>query len=315
MTTSRIESPLQCLLEVNTDGMKVTDWAIENRESVEMRVKRDGVVVIRGLKLHSSKLFGQLLSILFDDELLEYTYRSTPRTAFKGNIYTATEYHSNQVIAQHNENAYANRWPQRIGFLCLVPSTSGGQTPIADSRAIYQSIPAEIRNEFERKGVKYIRNYSNVDLPWSEVFGSGDRRVIEAYCGQNDLQYQWLEDNALRTTQINPAVQVHPYHQVKVWFNQAHLFHVSSMGSKIAENLRQMLGESMLPRHCEFGDGTAIDPEYLSVIRQVNEMHKISFDWQKNDIMLLDNMLFTHGREAFEGQRKVLVGMARGMSK
>jgi hypothetical protein len=48
----------------------------------------------------------------------------------------------------------------------------------------------------------------------------------------------------------------------------------------------------------------------LDLIRSAYEQTKIKFPWQKNDVLLLDNMLFSHGREPYTGARKVLVGMA-----
>ncbi len=299
------------LTEVAGSGIKALDWAVANKDEVEATLREQGAMLIRGLKINSSKQFSQLLKTLFDGELLQYTYRSTPRTEFKGNVYTATEYHADQEIAQHNENAYANRWPLRLGFFCMLPAQTGGQTPIADSREIYRQIPKDIREEFERKGVKYIRNYSEIDLPWSEVFGTEDKQQVEQFCHDNRLTVQWTDNNGLRTTQVNPATQLHPHQQVKVWFNQAHLFHVSNLNPELAANLISTLGEENLPRNTTFGDDSPIDNDYLRIIREIYQQQKIAFDWQKSDVMLLDNMLFTHGRETYTGPRKILVGMAR----
>jgi len=38
-------------------------------------------------------------------ELIEYSYRSTPRSQVSGNIYTSTEYPADQSIPLHNEMA------------------------------------------------------------------------------------------------------------------------------------------------------------------------------------------------------------------
>jgi len=103
---------------------------------------------------------------------------------------------------------------------------------------------------------------------------------------------------------------VHPRTGENLWFNQAHLFHVSSLGKEIAETLISSLGEENLPRNTYYGDGSPIEPEVLDCIRAAYEQIKIKFPWQKNDLLLLDNMLFTHGREPYTGTRKVLVGMA-----
>jgi alpha-ketoglutarate-dependent taurine dioxygenase len=292
-----------------TRGVSALTWAEAHQHQIRGLLEAEGVVLIRGLKVLGSAQFGKILSTLFESELLEYVYRSTPRTGLRGNVYTATEYPAAETIPQHNENAYSRNWPHRIGFLCLLPPETGGETPIGDSRVVYNMLPESVREKFEEKGVKYVRNYSTLDLPWSVVFQTDDKSQVEAYCEANELEYVWLENNALRTSQVNPATAVHPRTGEKVWFNQAHLFHVSSMGNGIARALLDSLGEENVPRNAFYGDGSPIEPEVLDLIRTTYEQTKIKFPWQKNDLMLLDNMLFTHGREPYTGARKVLVGM------
>lgn len=298
------------LLNVESSNQSAADWASEHSEEVQQLIAENGALLIRGLKVHGSAQFGGLLSTLFGADLLEYTYRSTPRTALRGNVYTATEYPASEVIPQHNENAYSRHWPNRIGFLCMLPSLTGGETPISDSRLIYPMLPAHVREKFEDKGIMYVRNYSNLDLPWSVVFQTEDRAEVEAYCKANELEFEWLENDGLRTTQINPATAVHPVTGEKLWFNQAHLFHVSSLHKEVADTLIASLGERNLPRNTYYGDGSPIEAEALDAIRNAYEQTKIRFTWQRNDLMLLDNMMFTHGRESYTGPRKVLTGMA-----
>ncbi len=299
------------LLKVKDSSIKAVDWVAQNHEHINRLINDNGAVLIRGLKIHGSKQFASILEKVFGSELLEYTYRSTPRTAMRGNVYTATEYPANEVIPQHNENAYSRNWPNRIGFLCLIPSLTGGQTPISDSRLIYDRLPQQARVKFEQQGVMYVRNYSDLDLPWNEVFQTEDKQVVEAYCADNDMTVQWLENNGLRTTQVNSAVVIHPVSGEKIWFNQAHLFNVASLDSNIRTTLLNTLGEDMLPRNTYYGDGSAIASEILELISDLYESTKVKFDWQKGDLMLLDNIKFTHGRESYTGTRKVLTGMAR----
>lgn len=298
------------LLNVEASGIPATSWAQEHQHDVRGLLEANGALLIRGLDVPGSSQFGRILSTLFGSELVEYVYRSTPRTELRGNVYTATEYPASEVIPQHNENSYSRHWPNRIGFLCMLPSETGGETPIGDSRVIYEMLPASIRDTFEEKGVMYVRNYSDLDLPWSVVFQTDDKKLVEAYCEENELSFEWFDNGALRTTQINPATAVHPVTGDKIWFNQAHLFHVSNLGSDMADTLIASLGEENLPRNAYYGDGSPIEPEALDTIRAAYEQTKIKFTWQKNDLLLLDNMLFTHGRESFTGARKVLTGMA-----
>lgn len=305
---------MEILLNVDTSGVKTTTWIEQHKNEICELLDKQGALLIRGLNVMSSKQFGQLLQILFDEELASYGYRSTPRTELKGNVYTATEYHPDETIAQHNESSYANAWAMKIGFLCLLPAAEGGATPLADSRLIYQQIPAEIREKFEQKQVMYVRNYGDIDLPWQEVFQTEDKAEVEKYCQENALTFEWREDNRLTTRQVNPAVATHPRTGEKVWFNQAHLFHVSNMGEEARESMLSVFGEQGLPRNAYYGDGSPLEPEVLQIIRDVYAANTVHFDWQRKDVMLLDNMLFTHGRQPFKGDRKVLVGMAQGYS-
>lgn len=303
-------SGLPLILNVESSGIGALSWAQEHCQEIQQILATNGALLIRGLRLLGSEQFGQILSTLFGAPLLDYVYRSTPRTGLRGNVFTATEYPANEVIPQHNENAYARTWPQRIGFFCMLAPQERGATPIASSREVYQLIPREIREKFKEKGILYVRNYSHLDLPWPVVFQTEDRSAVEKFCAENELSCEWIGETGLRTSQKNPAVAMHPVTHEELWFNQAHLFHVSSLKPDVAQTLLDSLGEKNLPRNSYYGDGSPIEPHALEIIRDAYERTKIRFAWQKNDLLLLDNMLFTHGRESYVGPRKVLTGMA-----
>lgn len=310
MTTYSLSQD-QLILNASTQGERAKTWVEKHAKLIEERLLTHGVILIRGLNILSAKQFGDILGKMFGSELLEYSYRSTPRTALKGKIYTATEYHPDEYIPMHNENSYANTWPLNIGFLCQIVAEKGGETPLADSRLVYDRIPSKIRGRFEKKGVMYVRNYGDVDLPWSEVFQTSSRQEVESFCRANGLKYEWKSDNKLCTWQVNQATIRHPQTNEWVWFNQAHLFHITNLKEEIRDSMLSLLGEENLPRNTYYGDGSQIGMEELEIIRQIYEEVQFTFPWCKNDFLLLDNMLFAHGRRPFQGDRKVLVGMSK----
>src|SRR5215217_4210033 len=104
--------------------------------------------------------FEELLTRI-SGELVDYSYRSTPRTRVSGKIYTSTSYPAHQTIPLHNEMSYSRQWPMIIGFLCVEPSPEGGETPLADSREVFAQIDPAVREEFSRKQVMYVRNYDD----------------------------------------------------------------------------------------------------------------------------------------------------------
>jgi len=290
-----------------------SSWASQHKQQVRALLQRHGALLIRGLRFHGTRQFGQFLETLFQHELAEYTYRSTPRTRLGGNVYTATEYHPAQTIPQHNESSYASEWPLYIGFLCMIAPDPGrgGATPLADSRAVLVKIPPDIVEKFETRKLQYVRNYGSVDLPWSEVFQTDDRRQVEAFCNDHGISFEWTGNGGLRTRFTTPATEAHPLTGERIWFNQAHLFHVSGLAPEVTRDMLSLYRTEDLPRNVYFGDGAAIDVHDLDRIRAAYEEVKFHFPWQTGDVLLLDNMLYTHGRQPYSGPRKILVGMAK----
>ncbi len=287
----------------------IIDWVKNNKDKIDDILLSRGGVLFRNFRINGAVHFERFIREAFGYDLLSYENRSTPRSSVKGNVYSSTEYPKDQHIPLHNENSYTLSWARKIFFYCIKPAECGGETPVADSREIYKRLPEVVRKEFVEKGLMYVRNYHDLDLSWQEVFQTQDRKMVEDYCESNAMEYEWLSENHLRTKQVAQAVIEHPVTSEPIWFNQAHLFHISNLSGDIRSTLEDNLGKNMLPRNVYHADGSDINEEYLDIIRQAYEDCQFSFPWKSGDILLLDNMRVAHGRKPFEGSRKVVVGM------
>ncbi|MBS3666460.1 TauD/TfdA family dioxygenase [Halomonas boliviensis] len=282
----------------------------ELRADIETLVARVGGVLLRGFDVPSVDDFQQFAAA-FGHPLLSYEFASTPRSAVSSGIYTSTEYPSHQHIPLHNEQAYTREWPMKIWFHCVTASPEGGETPIADSRAIYRRMPAEIRERFA-PGILYVRNYGDFDMPWQKVFNTEDRAEVEAFCQRAGIRCEWKPDGDMRTTQLCQSIETHPVTGEQVWFNQGHLFHVSNLQPEVRESLEELLDPEDMPRNVFFADGSPIDDAIFDEIRGVLADETVMFPWQAGDVLMLDNMLVAHARTPFKGPRKVVVAMAEG---
>jgi alpha-ketoglutarate-dependent taurine dioxygenase len=292
------------------DGVNLVAWSEKHQDFIETHLLKYGGILFRNFQVYGVEEFQHFLKATSKEALLDYTYRSTPRTQVAEKIYTSTEYPANQSIPLHNENSYSTIWPMKIWFFCIKSAEQGGETPIADSRKVFDRINPAIKERFVQKQVMYVRNYGELDLSWQEVFQTTNKLEVESYCRKLGIEFEWKGINNLRTRQVCQAVAQHPKTGEMVWFNQAHLFHISSLKAEVRESLLSLLKEDELPRNAYYGDGSPLETSVLDEIREIYREEAINFPWQERDILMLDNMLTAHGRLPFVGKRKVVVGMA-----
>ncbi|SPB18000.1 SyrP protein [Caballeronia novacaledonica] len=277
---------------------------------IERGMREFGGVLLRGFDALGADGLDDIAS-RFGPTLHAYEFGSTPRSKIGKGVFSSTEYPADQWIDQHNEQSYTLRWPASIFFYCETAAEENGATPVADSRAVYRRLDPALRRRFAERQIMYVRNYGNgLDLPWEQVFGTSDRAEVERYCRANRIACEWLDDgDALRTRQVCQSELRHPLTGETVWFNQAHLFHVSNLPVDVRDALLEVVDEDRLPRNTFYGDGTPIEPATLDEIRAVYRDTMLAFAWQPGDLLALDNVLMSHGRAPFKGRRRVLVAM------
>jgi alpha-ketoglutarate-dependent taurine dioxygenase len=292
-------------------GVKLHIWISAHRDHIEDLLVRNGAIRFNGFTVNGAEQFQEVVNAASND-VLEYMERSSPRSSVLANIYTSTDYPASEQIFFHNENSYQRSWPMKLLFYCQSPASTGGATPLADTRATLAAISPQTLKRFERLGVMYVRNFgSGLGLSWQTVFQTEDRATVERYCKSAGIEFDWLPDDVLRTRQIRPAVLTHPVSKESVWFNHGAFFHITSLDAVTREGLLTALGEQNLPTNTYFGDGSPIDDQTAEELRQAYKSNATRFAWEQGDVLLIDNMLTSHARESFTGHRRVLVAMAQ----
>jgi alpha-ketoglutarate-dependent taurine dioxygenase len=246
---------------------------------------------------------------------MEYHERSSPRSQVHGTIYTSTDHPADQRIFLHNEQSYNLTFPRKIFFFCMAPAELGGETPIADCRKVFDSLAPSIRERFMERGYLYVRNFGGgPGLAWQTAFRTNDPSAVEEYCRRNEISLEWKEDYCLRTRQVRRVAARHPETGEMVWFNHLTFFHVSTLERRVREAMMAEFDENDLPNNTYYGDGKAIEPEVLDLLREAYNSQQVAFAWRPSDLLMLDNMLAAHGRQPFSGHRKIVVGMAEPLS-
>ncbi|MFJ8233539.1 TauD/TfdA family dioxygenase [Streptomyces sp. NPDC094448] len=284
-------------------------WLTEHRAAVRAELHRSGAVLLRGLPIHDAASFATARDALVVQRA-GYKEKATPRTDFGEGVFSSTDLPAAQPIRLHNENSYTLDFPGVLLFGCVTAPEEGGATTVGDMREALRLLPDGLRTRFEEAGWLLVRNYSELaGLPWYTTFATQDRAVAEAYCDENTIGYEWLDDDSLITRQRRSAVITHPVTGERVWFNHFAFWNSRTLDPDVREVLEETYGPDGLPFSTYLGDGTRLTDAEVDAVNEVYDRVTVRESWQQGDLMLVDNILCAHGREAFTGDRKILVAM------
>jgi alpha-ketoglutarate-dependent taurine dioxygenase len=297
------------ILRAETPG-DATGWAAEHKDALRSLVAEYGSIMVRGLDLRDPVEVSAVFRRLANGLMIEREAFAT-RRIYSDGVYSSATWPANQPMCMHHELSYTFEFPGLMLFACLSAPTTGGATAVADSRVVLDALPAELVTRFERDGWMLTRSYNDeIGASVAEAFGTDDRAAVESYCRANAIGFEWQSDGGLHTWQRRSAVVHHPVTGQRCWFNQIAFLNEWTIDPEVREYLVDMYGADGLPFNTGFGNGDSIGADVVQLLNQVYEDNTVREPWQAGDLMLVDNIRTAHSREAYEGPREILVGMA-----
>lgn len=280
---------------------------IDNKEFIKGQLLSNGAVLIRGFDgLDNVHSFQDAFQALCGD-MLQYKLQTSPRTQVDNNVYTSTDHPASQHIYMHTESSYSKVWPRHIGFFCLIPSLVGGETPIMREQLVVDDMSDSSLQKFNERGVRYVRNFTRgLGLTWQKSYQVDTKEEAEQIIKDQGMEFTWVNDNHLRVEWNMPAFHRHPVTKQELWFNHMYFGHKSLYDKKV----RSVIPEDFLPFLTFYGDGEPVEEQVVEKFTNIYKESSYVFKWQLGDLLLLENMIYSHGRNPYEGQRKILVGMA-----
>ncbi len=286
-------------------------WALENPGDWKPRLLRHGALLFRGFGFDGFTPF-EAFARAFSADLVSYAGGASNRKKVHGNVYTSTEASPRLSISQHHEGAYLPTMPSMISFFCAQPAMTGGCTPLASARKVTARIPREHLDEFERRRITYVNRLHGglgAGRSWQSQFETQDQAEVVKALVEGGYRFEWLPGNALVTRLTCDGVRRHPATGERLWIGQADHWHPSGLAPAIRAQMGLRMPESEFPFNAFFGDGGALDESGLTLIREAIRAETVRFNWEKGDVLVCDNLLVSHGRDPFEGERKVYVAL------
>ncbi|MEV0006241.1 TauD/TfdA family dioxygenase [Micromonospora sp. NPDC050980] len=289
---------------VNDDPQR---WLPANREDLRSRMARSGFVRISGLGVTTAAALRSVHDVLAATPI-EPRERFAVSRALGHGAHTEQDWGLERDICPHHEQAQCAVFPGLLLMACLDAPPEGTSMLIADSKAVLGELPPDLVREFRDRGWSLTRNFRPYfGLQWADAFGVSSPAEVDDYCDRNQIDRSWQPDGSLRTVQRRPALVTHPATGEECWFNQIAFFSRWSIDSGERDILESTFGPDGLPFTTAFGDGAPTSLDIYQAITRAYERVTVRVRLNVGDVLLLDNILAAHGREAQAAPR--LVGL------
>lgn len=282
------------------------------RPVLDAELERRGAILFRGLPLADRTAFGEFIRLLGYPPL-SYSGGIAVRNHEPGHALVASNEPGAITMAPHNEMAYLPDFPRKAFFYCARAADVGGEVPISDIRDSVKLIDPAILAKFRALGIRYHRylprDNRKAEIGWVETFGTADRAAIDRIMADKGYDHQWLDDDGLAYSYVNPAFVTHPATGEELWFNQVTELHCSYWRDH--PDFPADLPDDRYPATTRWGDGGDIDPELISQLRAAIWRPARAVKLNPGDVLALDNLVIQHGRFAFAGPRLHMVAITR----
>ena len=296
------------LEQAKTDD--IIGWVKEERSNLLKKSANHGAILFRGFPIYNDTDFELFIDAIDIDNLsYDDTFSNAIRKNRTDRVFTANEAPPSVQIFLHHELAQTNKFPSHLFFFCEKAPMHGGQTTMCRSDILFEHLERELP-EFiiscEQLGVRY----ANV-MPFEEDLGSGQGRSWKNTLGVNDqstaekiltdigYKWEWKKDGSLLAiTSVLPSVRLLE-NKRKIFFNQ---LIAAYCGWKDERNNHR--------KTIFYGDGSEIPSQTMRAVSNIADNLTYSLDWQKGDIVFINNLLVLHGRKPYEGNRSVLASLA-----
>lgn len=296
----------------------VNQWAA--RALVE-----DGAVIVRNVADNATAFEVGALSLWrlagFNYVLNDYNrYGSVVRPEFgRQFVYdVASGAPSAKPVQVHSEMAYNDVVPHFVAFGCLEPAASGGELLLSNHSHLTLALPEEFRVRLSRDGVQYRRRlgdriqsktWSYASGFWQDRYNTSDFEVAKQSAkldvrlgGVNGSILDRDDDGTVVLRWIVPAIAVPPGSNRRVLV-QAILDNHPSAGYGAD-------GEKP-PFDALWSDGSSFTDLEMSSLRAATKAAtRTNISLRAGDMVVIDNLRYSHGRLPFVGSRQHLALMS-----
>lgn len=269
------------LVITNSDKQNIFDHKFEE---IVALFEKYGVILFRRFELEAKEI--TKFTDIYTEKYARDAYRRKIRFEEKNirDVDLGRDAHT-----LHSEGSYSPASPEIIWFYCNKAPSKGGETILCDGIRLWKNLSTETKAFFLAEPLKF-----NLKIPIGLVRKKKDNQIWISNTPGTSGHIDW-NSGMLVITQLQYAIQTTRSNNSLSFSN--HL--LAELGKD-----SQIINRSML-----MSSGGMVPKKYLSEIK--NKSAELTFEhfWENNDLLMIDNKRFMHGRNSFgEGiERDILL--------
>lgn len=249
--------------------------------------KKFGAILFRGFSC-DQEILAELAEQYCTNTLMN---RSPGRTTIDEDANIQTVNLGTAPFSLHPELSRLPWKPDVCWFCCLTPPESGGETIICDGIQIVKEMNDPIRNAFATRRLRYTSPLTSEEsIYW---FGSDSPTEHQLQNPPKNCPFEIIDlpQQTLKSFTF-PALHK-PMFSSDLAFGNFLLF---------ARYTKQNL--KFFPT---FEDGTPVPDELVTAVKKISDKISVPIQWQKSDLLMLDNTRFMHGRNKILDDKNRLI--------
>lgn len=263
-------------------------------DEIIQQLRQSGLVLLRGFDIDLAGF--ETFTGRFCEAFHDVGTRQSLLTS-DGDGYTSEVHKKNFNLFVHSEGTY-RPWPPPpdLCFFNCVQSwgNSGGETTLVDGVQFLEKLPVDLRNRLAQQGIIYEASWDKER--WRTEFSVNNKDELHSLLHDRP-EYEYQLDGDLiqircHTTAISTSLGGRPTFANGLLAHLPEISHPRWQGLNVYSNATNRL---------YFGDGEAIQDTVIHKLIDIQDELIINHNWVTNDLLVVDNSRFMHGRRMTDG--------------
>ena len=252
--------------------------SLDKKEIIKL-FEKNGIIIFRNFEIIPKKL------TKFTDL---FTYRYANDAARRVEMFKNKNIKSvdlgNNEMSLHSEASFSPSWPEILWFCCVKAPKKSGFTTLSDGIQFYKKLSTASKKFFLSKPIVY-----DLVVPFKGNLS------IKSYLkkrNKNELKEWLLEIPGTFDTKINFKEGFIETKYMNFALTKTRLINQLAF----CNHLQAVFGTDPQIIKCTLLDGSKVPDLMYKEIKKITSEIKYEVKWKKNDVCMIDNKRFMHGR-------------------